>query len=160
MNFTIRVKGLDKVQAALDPVILAQPARNLLTRSGDKVKSKARDNAPYFNGHLRDSIAFAVEPSFFPKSVEIGSNLVYARATELGRPAGKMPPSGPLEAWAQRKGMGPGAGYAIALKIMREGTEPRPYLLPAVRDSEAAIQKYVTVFGQEIVAEAVKRGGG
>lgn len=160
MNYTIKISGLASAMAALDPTILHKPARNLLTRSGVKVQGLARDNAPIDRGGLRDSIAYEVDPSMFPKSVKVGSNLEYARATELGRPPGKMPPVGPLEAWAQRKGFGAGAGWPIALHIMAHGTEPRPFLLPAVQKAEPAIKKYAVVFAREIEAEAASRGGG
>ena len=160
MNYTIKISGMASVMAALDPTILHKPARNLLTRSGVKVQGLARDNASVDRGGLRDSIAYEVDPSMFPKSVIVGSNLEYARATELGRPPGKMPPAGPLEAWARRKGLGAGAGWPIALKIMREGTEPKPFLLPAVQSAEPAIKKYAVVFAKEIEAAAAAAGGG
>lgn len=159
-NYTIRTTGLDGAEAALDSDILHKPARNLLTRSGIKVQGLAREKSVVDRGGLRDSVAYEVDPAAFPRSVEVGSNLEYARATELGRPPGKMPPVGPLENWARRKGLGAGLGWPIALKIRDQGTKPRPFLLPAVTDAEPAIKKYVGVFGKEIAAEAARRGGG
>ena len=159
-NYTIRITGLDGAEAALDPEILHKPARNLLGRAGKAVEAKAVEKAPNDRGGLRRSITHAVDPAAFPKSVRVGTNLEYARAIELGRPPGKMPPVGPLENWARRTGMGAGMGWPIALKIRDQGTEPKPFLLPAVSEAEPAIKKYVGVFGKEIAAEAARRGGG
>ena len=160
MNYTIRISGLASAIAALDPTILHKPARNLMNRVGIKVQANARNNSPIDRGGLRDSVAYEVDPAAFPKSVRVGSGLEYARATELGRPAGIMPPVGPLEDWAQRKGLGARAGWPIALKIRDRGTAPKPFLLPAVTDAEPAIKKYATVFAKEIEQEAASRGGG
>ena len=43
-----------------------------------------------------------------------------------------MPPVEPLERWAIRKGFGKGKGWAIAKKIERDGTDPKPFMRPAV----------------------------
>jgi len=42
-----------------------------------------------------------------------------------------MPPVEPLERWARRHGM-EGAGWAIAMKIKKEGVDEKPFLRPAV----------------------------
>ena len=160
----IRITGLADAVNALDPAILATPARKLLERTGITVQGKARKKAPVDRGGLRDSITYQVDTSYFPRYVEVGSNLEYARATELGRPPGKMPPSGPLEVWAARHpkpgGYEPGDGFALALKIMREGIKERPYLEPALNESIPQIRRFVTQMGRDIEQEAAKRGGG
>lgn len=155
----IRVDGLNKAIEALDPSIVVGPARKLLMRSGITVTNAARKNASYDRGGLRDSITYEVDPAHMPRYVEVGSNLAYARATELGRPPGKMPPADALEAWARRKGMGEGAGYGLAIKIMRDGIEEKPYLRPALQDSVAQIQRFVNQMGRDIEREAAAAGG-
>ena len=156
----IRITGLADAVNALDPAILATPARKLLERTGITVQGKARKKAPIDRGGLRDSITYQVDTSYFPRYVEVGSNLEYARATELGRPPGKMPPVDALEDWARRKGMGEGAGWPLALKIMRDGIKEQPYLRPGLEESVPQIRRFVTQMGRDIEQEAAKRGGG
>jgi len=40
-----------------------------------------------------------------------------------GRPPGGMPPVSKLERWAKKKGLGKGAGWAVAKKIQKEGSK-------------------------------------
>lgn len=64
-----------------------------------------------------------------------------------------MPPVAPLEAWAQRHGMEPGAGWAIAKKIAERGTPPRRYF-------RAAVGKAVPDMAKEIARELNGAGHG
>jgi hypothetical protein len=156
----IRIEGLHEAIRALDTDIVAIPARNLLTRAGISVQGKAREHARVDRGGLRDSIAYDVDAAYMPRWVKVGSNLEYARATELGRPPGKMPPVGPLEDWARRKGMGEGAGWPIALHIMNAGTEPKPFLQPALDDTVPKIPRLLKQMAREIEQRAAAAGGG
>lgn len=151
----IRVRGFDELRRKLGPHIVARPARNFLTRGATIVQGKARENAPYDRGGLRDSIAYQIDSGYVPLWAKIGTNIEYGRATELGRPAGIMPPSAPLEAWARRKGMEPGSGYALALAIFRRGIEARPFLEPALTQSQPQIIGLVGTFAAEIEAAAM-----
>lgn len=156
----IKLEGLHDAIRALDTDIVAIPARNLLTRAGLLIQGKAREKAPKDRGGLTDSVVSEVDEAYFPRYVEVGSNLDYARATELGRQPGKMPPVGPLEAWAQRKGMGEGAGWPLALHIMNHGTKPQPYLQPALDETIPRIPRLVSQMAKEIEQRAAAAGGG
>ena len=57
------------------------------------------------------------------KKLEIWSNMYGDIVLEYGRRPGKMPPVEQLERWAMLHGMDRGAGYMIAKKIARQGTE-------------------------------------
>lgn len=158
-SIRIRIDGLDDALNALQDEIIVGSARKLLTRTGITVQGKARKKAPIDRGGLRDSIVYEVDTAHFPRFVKVGSNLEYARATELGRPPGKMPPVDALEAWARRKGMGEGAGWPLALKIMQSGIPARPYLQPALDESIPQIQRFVKQMAKDIEQEAASRGG-
>jgi phage gpG-like protein len=156
----VRVVGLQDVINAIDPAVVAIPARNFLSSSAKAVEALAVEKAPNDRGGLRRSIAHTVDESYFPKHATVGTNLVYGRAIEYGLLPGKMPPVTPLEDWARRKGLGPGLGFVIARNIMKHGTKPQPFLEPALNEAGPAIKRYVTVFGKAIEAEAAKRGRG
>lgn len=160
MAIRVKIEGLDELLKAIDPKIVRVPARSFLRQSGNVVQDKAREYAPNDRGGLRRSIKTRVDLAAMPRYVEIGSNLEYAAATEFGRPPGKMPPVGPLEVWARRKGLGEGAAWPIALHIMNHGTEPQPYLEPAVRESVPHVQRLVTAMAAEIERRAQAAGGG
>jgi hypothetical protein len=153
MAVRIRVRGLPELQSKLARPFMVRPARNFLTRGAVIVQGRARENAPVDRGGLRDSIAYEVDAAAFPLWAKIGTNIEYGRATELGRPAGIMPPSAPLELWARRHGMEPGSGYALALAIFRRGIEARPFLEPALNESRPQIIGLVRVMAAEIEAE-------
>jgi len=73
----------------------------------------------------------------FPMEKHVIYTASYAGAIEWGsRP--HRPPVEPLIDWSERKLGVHGkdarrAGWAIALKIAREGTEPRPFIRPALQ---------------------------
>ncbi len=69
---------------------------------------------------------------------EIVYSAPYAAFVEFGTEP-HMPPVEPLEQWAKRKLGQEGIGWAIAKKIAKEGTEPKPFLRPAI---DAAKAKY------------------
>jgi len=57
------------------------------------------------------------------RKLEIFSNMYGGIVLEYGRKPGKFPPVEPLERWALAHGMSKGAGYMIARKIARSGTD-------------------------------------
>jgi len=57
------------------------------------------------------------------RKIEIFSNMYGDIVLEYGRQPGRFPPVEPLERWALAHGMSKGAGYLIARKIARSGTE-------------------------------------
>ena len=82
----------------------------------------------------------------------------YARAVELGRPPGNMPPWGegsPLHAWVQtRLGVAPErslrVSFLIARKIGRHGTPGRHIFDRAMEDSRSAIDARIRLLGANI----------
>ncbi len=97
-------------------------------------------------GSLRRSIASKVTESGPDVEVNIGSNLEYARAWELGRKPGSFPPVEALARWA-RLALGVKAeearsvGFLIARRIFQRGQEPRPFLAPAIHDALPGLEK-------------------
>ena len=60
----------------------------------------------------------------------------YAYGIEFGRPAGTYVSPKALEKWARSKGLNP---YAVSKSIMKKGTKPQPFLIPAFEEKENSI---------------------
>ena len=77
---------------------------------------------------------------------EIVYQVPYADTIEFGRTPGTMPPVTPIANWVKRHGMAKtdtqakSIAFAIANKIKKEGTQPRPFLGPAVEKAKAKIK--------------------
>jgi phage gpG-like protein len=123
----------------------------ILEKIGIMVMDKAKELVPKDNGMLRDSINYRV----IGNAVYIGTDMPYAAVFEYGRNAGKMPPVEPIENWARKHGM-KGAGWAIAMKIKKEGLPVgtaespiktqsgyRPFLRSAVFMSKSNVVKLI-----------------
>ena len=67
----------------------------------------------------------SISPSIYRDGVEVVVHALYSFiAMEVGRsPSRKLPPVKPLQAWARRRGLGAGAGFAIAKSIQKKGTK-------------------------------------
>jgi len=106
-----------------------------------KIQEQAVDNVRALGaidtGGLRQSITVDTVSRGF--GAAIGPEEPYGLYVELGTKK-HFPPVQPLEEWAHRHGMD-GAGYAIAKKIARRGTQARPFLLPAFFSHEGEIEK-------------------
>lgn len=69
----------------------------------------------------------------------------YAYFVEYGRRAGKMPPPDELAQWAYKKYQlhdrkaARAAGWAMAVKIAKEGTKPHPFFQPALEKNKSKI---------------------
>ena len=69
----------------------------------------------------------------------------YAFYVEYGRRAGRMPPPDELAQWAYKKFQlhdrkrALQAGWALAIKIAREGTQPHPFFVPAIEKNKSRI---------------------
>ena len=77
--------------------------------------------------------------SFLKK--EIIYSVPYADSIEFGRLPGTMPPTEPLKGWIRRK-LGVKdekevnrIAWAIAMDIKKNGTDPRPFLQPAIQSA-------------------------
>jgi hypothetical protein len=113
------------------------------------IQREAQENTPIgvgSGGGLRGSIS-ARTPRAAPDGVigVVGSPLNYAAPVEFGtRP--HMPPVQPLAEWAQAKlGLSPeearGAGFAIARKIARKGTEGAHMFGKALESTGSQVQR-------------------
>lgn len=102
-----------------------------LWKEGMRILPIAKGLVPIDKSALINS-GHVTEPLVTPTGAEVtigfgGSSVKYAAAVHEGsRP--HFPPVGPLKEWAVRHGMPESAGYAIAVKISREGTQPIKYL--------------------------------
>ena len=69
----------------------------------------------------------------------------YAYFVEYGRRAGRMPPPDELAQWAYKKyqlqdrKLARQVGWALAVKISKEGTKPHPFFAPALEKNKSRI---------------------
>lgn len=109
------------------------PMAGELLRAGNRIRNEALPLVPVDENRLRADVH--VELSADPAgnlSAWVGSRLKYAAAVHNGsRP--HFPPVAALLGWVRRHGMPPGAAYAIAQKIGRDGAPPHPFLTTALR---------------------------
>jgi phage gpG-like protein len=129
MAVTARLVGDKDMMRKLRKLSKIAPDRlaQEIAASALKIESAAKQAAPVDVGFLRAQIKSEFDDN--GHTAAIGTNVEYGPHLEFGTKA-HFPPVAPLEEWARRHGM-PGAGYAIALKIARSGTEAQPFLFPA-----------------------------
>jgi hypothetical protein len=75
-------------------------------------------------------------------SVVWGYNAEYARWVELGSNP-HWAPIEPLKGWARRVLGNESAAYAVQRKIAQEGTDPQPFIAPAIE----AMRDYARAYG-------------
>ena len=134
----------------------------VLNEFADEVITLARQNLDA-NGtnashNLYDSLEKIVEIGEDYYSVKI-SLADYWKWVEEGRGPGKYPPPSVIENWVEVKPISPYPGvdgktpsvkqltFLISRKIANEGTEPQPFLEPAV---EEVLSRYETIIDQAI----------
>ena len=92
------------------------------------------------NGSIATSLLINSIENRFNKLKNVGIVVVgaaYGGYLEFGRKAGVFPPLAPLETWIKKKGIETDAkkiktaAFLIARSIAKNGTKPRPYLIPA-----------------------------
>jgi hypothetical protein len=96
-----------------------------LERAARNIEREAKQAAPVDTGDHRARIHVR-HPAPFEQEVVAPASAYL----EFGS-APHHPPIEPLKAWAKRHGMDEGVAYAIQAKIAREGTPPRPFMVPA-----------------------------
>lgn len=140
-----------------------QQIKIALVDFGTKVEMDAKRDAPADEGKLRNSINTVYKNG----QVAITVTADYAAYMEFGtrKFAAKYVATLPQEwktyaatfkggtgggferfikaimAWVKRKGIDDKAAYPIALKILREGVRPQPFLYPAVKKHTPELQK-------------------
>ncbi len=116
-------------------------------------KANVKGNDSIATGQLINSIENEYRAGKQEGTVTVGAN--YGGYLEFGRKAGGMPPVKFIFEWVRKKGVGAifsvstrrqvqkksteqkqmGIAWAIAKSIMRNGTKPRPFLIPAWREN-------------------------
>lgn len=151
----LAVEGLDKLLRNFDKAekeIQRAAAMRGLQKAGLEIIADAQENlrtiGSVVTGLLRQSgrvqkvDEFNLDVGFFDTENRQSG---YAYFVEYGRRAGKMPPPDELAQWAYKKFQlhdrkaARQAGWAMAIKIAAEGTEPHPFFAPAVEKNKSKI---------------------
>lgn len=135
----ITVEGLDKFQSNITEADakFVSVIRKALTDSVRVVHADAKKTVTVAESNLKGSIRREVRGL----TGTVTADQKYAVFVEKGtRP--HMPPVAPLERWARIKLGKTGVGFLIARKIAREGTEPQPFMLPALNTNLRNINRY------------------
>ena len=118
----------------------------------DLIFEKSQRLVPRDESTLAKS-ALPIRKDWLEKELEYRA--FYAEYIEYGTdPRERMPPVDAIERWVKRKGIAKGknirsTAFAIARSIQKNGTQPHPFLRPAV--NEANVRR------DEIMRKAVKR---
>ena len=150
----LSVEGLDKLLRAFDKSekTVRTAAMKGLQKAGLEIIADAqtnlRSNGSVVTGLLRHSGKvqkvddYNLDVGFFDTQNRQSG---YAYFVEYGRRAGRMPPPDELAQWAYKKFQlhdrkaARAAGWAMAVKIAREGTKPHPFFAPAVDKNKSYI---------------------
>jgi phage gpG-like protein len=125
-----------------------------MVRSTAQVQHDAQVAVPVDTGTLRRSITTNVTPY----EGRVGTNLLYGKVVEEGRDKNKpMPPTGSLLGWMKRHGMNPKNEYGLRLRISQRGIKARPYLIPALEQNKAMIDKEFTLAIGRVLAQLGRR---
>ena len=151
---SISVEGLDKLLRQFDTASkeVRKAAMQGLQRGGLNIIADAqmnlRDNTSVVTGLLRQSGKVQkvdednLDVGFFDT---LNRQSGYAFYVEYGRRAGRMPPPDELAQWAYKKfqlhdrKQALQAGWALAIKIAREGTQPHLFFVPAIEKNKSRI---------------------
>ncbi|WP_457556329.1 hypothetical protein [Candidatus Pyrohabitans sp.] len=128
LNEGVAEEWLEKLDAGLDDL-----ADFIFERSQELVAQQSTDTGALLKSGR-------VERGFLKK--EVVYDAAYAAFIEYGTEP-HMPPVEPLKRWAKRHGMDEKAGWAIAMKIKKEGTEPKPFLRPAFDEGAARAKEII-----------------
>ena len=150
----LQVDGLDKLLRAFDKSNkeVQRAAMKGLQRAGLDIIADAtknlRQNGSVVSGLLRQSGKVQkvddenLDVGFFDTENRQSG---YAYFVEYGRRAGRMPPPDELAQWAYKKfqlhdrKLARQAGWAMAIKIAKEGTQPHPFFEPAIEKNKSKI---------------------
>lgn len=153
----IRLEGMDQVLKALakcDKQVVEAALQGLEAGAAAIIvdaQQNLRTNGSVVTGLLRKSGNASrkdreITAGFFDTQ---NGPTGYAEFVEYGRRSGKMPPVDILEAWAYKKfhmrdwTAAKSVAWAIAKKIAREGTQPHPFFVPAVKKNHKKILQAV-----------------
>ena len=154
MEGSLSVEGLDKLLRGFDKAgkVVREAAMKGLQRAGLNIIADAqlnlRENRSVVTGLLRQSGKVQkvdednLDVGFFDTQNRQSG---YAYFVEYGRRAGRMPPPDELAQWAYKKFQlhdrkeARAAGWAMAIRIAKEGTQPHPFFAPAIDKNRSKI---------------------
>jgi len=127
MDFTITVQRADEAAASLKQLAAKMDAisadaiergleKLLITLEGEVKQRSARDLGP-----LEASVFSEIRTQGSAIEGIVSTPLIYGPAIEFGRKPGKMPPLGPLKAWAARKLGDEKLAFPVAKSIAKNG---------------------------------------
>lgn len=164
MATTIKIEGLEKTLARFDLKKFEPQVQQCFDRFGLRVELDAKQLAPVDEGRLKGAVF--QQPGRLSSTV--GDSANYASFVEFGTrkfaaayistlPADwqafaaqyKGPGSNgtfqdfvlSLMGWCKRHGISDKAAYPIAIKILRDGLKPQPYLYPAFNKNKDILLK-------------------
>ncbi len=125
----------DGTDTAMDKLIdfIFMRSQQLVSKDEGTLQKSAE---PVLKEHLRKEVIYR---ALHAKFIEFGTD-----------PRERMPPVDVIERWVVRKGIerkgkaSRQAAWAIAKFIQKRGTEPRPYLRPAVNEAMVRMKEFVS----------------
>lgn len=108
---------------------MSDDVKRAVERTRIDVQNEARRRAPVDTGRLRSSIVSRAENSGRTVGYVVGTNVVYARVVEFGRPEMDIFPKNKKALYW------PGARHPVA-KVHSPEIKERPYLRPAIQMAE------------------------
>lgn len=153
----IELEGLSDVLRRFDSVSeeVREAAMTGMEKGGMRIIADAQDNlrknGSVVTGLLRASGRvqkiddLTIDVGFFDTTNKYSG---YAYYVEHGRKAGRMPPPAEFIQYARKKlrltaAEAVSAGWAMAMKVAREGTQPHPFFRPAVEKNQGKILDYM-----------------
>jgi len=144
----IKVEGLDELISNMGETgSMVKPlVASAINKSVVKIRERAINNAPVAFGGLKGKIRSNV----VDLTGTVWSGEKYGIFVELGtRP--HFPPVEKLKPWAALKLGNENLAWAVAKKIAREGTDPQPFMQPAVEESLSDIQNNFRILGDQLI---------
>jgi hypothetical protein len=160
------------------PQVTEVNLRRTLTASLLMIEADAKQNVRQDTRRLAGSINHRIDGEYPQLVGRVGPSVTYGVFVEFGRRPGRMPPVDALMGWVRRhwnpafvgplragqlrprraagRGVTPdmirSRAFALARAIGRRGIPPRPYLVPAYRRNQAAIEGLFQRMGVRITA--------
>lgn len=153
---TVDSASIKNVAAKLNFTSFREPTNREINAVLQKMQEAARKAAkPHAadTGTTASMITIKLGGSESPLGGKLVSGHPASAAINYGRGPGRMPPSGPLEIWAIRHGLGAGLGFAIARSISRKGTKGTHFMEKAVEVGERELASAMNRIGESIIKE-------
>lgn len=155
---------IERFQARLAamPQVTEREIRRAMQASLLLVEADAKRGAPHDTRRLAGSITSQIVGAFPNLDARIGPSVLYGAPVEFGRRPGKQPPVDALMGWVRRHGGGTPRqirvrAFLLARAIGRRGTQPQPYMQPALEKNRPAIIRLFEQVGARVVSVLVSR---